>query len=160
MNILSEETVKKIEELQKKYPTKRSVVLPALHIAQEEKGYVTKEAMAQIAKMLDVPPVQVYESATFYTMYNKEPVGRFHIQVCANLSCSLMGADHIIEYIASKLGIDVSETSSDGKFTLSTVECLGSCGTAPMMQINDEYYEDLNEKKIDQIIEGLNSGNA
>ncbi len=158
--MLSKKTIKKIEEVQKKYPTKRSAVLPALHLAQEEQGYLTREAMAQIAKMLEIPPVQVYESATFYTMYNKKPVGKFHIQVCGNLSCSLMGADHIVEYISSKLGIAVSETSNDGKFTLSTVECLGSCGTAPMMQINDQYYEDLNENKIDEIIEGLNSKNA
>ena len=155
MAILSEETLKKIEEVQKKYPTKRSAVLPALHLAQAEQGYVTKDAMAEIAQILSVPPIQVYESATFYTMYNKKPVGRNHIQVCTNLSCSLLGAEHIVAYISKKIGVSKGQTTEDNKFTLSTVECLGSCGTAPMMQINDEYHEDLTEEKIDKILDGL-----
>jgi len=153
--ILSEETLKKIEEVQKKYPTKRSAVLPALYLAQAEQGYVTKEAMAEIAELLSLPPIQVYESATFYTMYNKKPVGRNHIQVCTNLSCSLLGAEHIVEYISKKIGVSKGKTTEDKKFTLSTVECLGSCGTAPMMQINDDYHEDLTEEKIDKILDGL-----
>jgi NADH-quinone oxidoreductase E subunit len=152
---LSEETLKKIEEVQKKYPTKRSAVLPALHLAQAQEGYVTKDAMAEIAQLLSVPPIQVYESATFYTMYNKKPVGKNHIQVCTNLSCSLLGAEHIVEYISKKIGVTKGKTTEDGKFTLSTVECLGSCGTAPMMQINDDYHEDLTEEKIDKILDGL-----
>ena len=155
MAILSEETLKKIEEVQKKYPTKRSAVLPSLYLAQAEQGYVTKEAMAEIAELLSVPPIQVYESATFYTMYNKKPVGRNHIQVCTNLSCSLLGAEHIVEYISKKIGVSKGKTTEDSKFTLSTVECLGSCGTAPMMQINDDYHEDLTEEKIDKILDGL-----
>ncbi len=155
MAILSKETLKKIEEEQKKYPTKRSAVLPSLYHAQAEQGYVTKEAMAEIAEILSLPPIQVYESATFYTMYNKKPVGRNHIQVCTNLSCSLLGAEHIVEYIAKKIGVSKGKTTEDNKFTLSTVECLGSCGTAPMMQINDDYHEDLTEEKIDKILDGL-----
>ncbi len=155
MAILSEETLKKIEEEQKKYPTKRSAVLPSLYLAQAEQGYVTKEAMAEIAELLSLPPIQVYESATFYTMYNKKPVGRNHIQVCTNLSCSLLGAEHIVEYISKKIGVSKGKTTEDNKFTLSTVECLGSCGTAPMMQINDDYHEDLTEEKIDKILDGL-----
>ncbi|MDT8316498.1 MAG: NADH-quinone oxidoreductase subunit NuoE [bacterium] len=155
MAILSEETLKKIEEVQKKYPTKRSAVLPALYLAQAEQGYVTKDAMAEIAQILSVPPIQVYESATFYTMYNKKPVGRNHIQVCTNLSCSLLGAEHIVEYISKKIGVSKGKTTEDNKFTLSTVECLGSCGTAPMMQINDDYHEDLTEEKIDKILDGF-----
>lgn len=153
--MLSEEALKKIAEVQKKYPTKRSAVLPSLYIAQEDQGYVTKESMAEIARILDLPPVQVYESATFYTMYNKAPVGRHHIQVCTNLSCSLLGAEHIVDYISRKLEVGVGETTDDQKFTLSKVECLGSCGTAPMMQINDEYFENLTEEKIDKILESL-----
>lgn len=155
MGVLSEKTVKKIAEVQKKYPTKRSAVLPSLYLAQEEQGYITKEAMAEIARILSVPPVQVYESATFYTMYNKKPVGRNHIQVCTNLSCSLLGAEHIVEYISRKIGVKVGGTTHDKRFTLSTVECLGSCGTAPMMQINDEYYENLTDEKIDKILDSL-----
>lgn len=155
MAILSVETLKKIEEVQKKYPTKRSAVLPSLYLAQAEQGYVTKEAMTEIAELLSVPPIQVYESATFYTMYNKKPVGRNHIQVCTNLSCSLLGAEHIVEYISKKIGVSKGQTTEDKRFTLSTVECLGSCGTAPMMQINDDYHEDLTEEKIDKILDGL-----
>lgn len=155
MSALSEKTLKKIDEVLKKYPTKRSAVLPSLFLAQEEHGHLTKEAMAEIAKLLCIPPVQVYESATFYTMYNKKPVGRHHIQVCTNLSCSLLGAEHVVQYISGKIGVPSGKTTSDDKFTLSTVECLGSCGTAPMMQIGDEYYEDLTEEKIDNILDGL-----
>lgn len=155
MGVLSEKTVKKIAEIQKKYPTKRSAVLPSLYLAQEDQGYVTREAMAEIAKILSLPPVQVYESATFYTMYNKKPVGRNHIQVCTNLSCSLLGAEHIVDYISKKIGVKTGGTTNDNRFTLSTVECLGSCGTAPMMQINDEYYENLTEEKIDKILDSL-----
>ena len=155
MGVLSENALKRIEEVQQKYCTRRSAVLPSLYIAQEEQGYVTKEAMAEIAKVLSIPPVQVYESATFYTMYNKKPVGKHHIQVCTNLSCSLLGAEHVVKYISDKLGIKKGETTEDKMFTLSEVECLGSCGTAPMMQINDDYHEDLTEEKIDKILDGL-----
>jgi len=155
VGVLSEKTVKKIVEVQKKYPTKRSAVLPSLYLAQEDQGYVTKEAMAEIARLLSVPPVQVYESATFYTMYNKKPVGRNHIQVCTNLSCSLLGAEHIVEYISKKIGVKVGGTTQDNRFTLKTVECLGSCGTAPMMQVNDDYHENLTEEKIDKILDSL-----
>ncbi len=153
--MLSKEALEKIAEVQKKYPSKRSAVLPSLYIAQEEQGYVTQEAMAEIAKILELPPNQVFESATFYTMYNKKPVGKYHIQVCTNLSCSLLGAEHIVEYISRKIGTASGETTSDKKFTLSTVECLGSCGTAPMMQLNDDYHEDLTEEKIDKILDSL-----
>jgi NADH-quinone oxidoreductase E subunit len=153
--MLSQAAIKKIEEVQKKYPTKRSAVLPSLYIAQEEQGWVTKEAMAEIARMLDIPPTQVFESATFYTMYNKKPVGKYHVQVCANLSCSLLGAEHVVKYISKKLNIKVGETSSDKKFTLSTVECLGSCDTAPMLQLNDEYHENLTEEKINKLLDSL-----
>jgi len=155
VSVLSAETLKKIEEVRKKYPTSRSAVLPSLYLIQEEHGYVTKEGMAEVARLLSIPPVQVYESATFYTMYNKKPVGKHHIQVCTNLSCSLLGAEHIVKYISGKIGVASGETTDDGKFTLSTVECLGSCGTAPMMQIGDDYHEDLTEEKIDKILDSL-----
>lgn len=153
--MLSEAALKEIDDIQKKYPTKRSAVLPSLYVAQGEQGYVTQEAMSEIARILDIPPTQVYEAATFYTMYNKKPVGKYHIQVCANLSCSLLGADHLVDYISGKLDIKKGETTKDKKFTLSTVQCLGSCGTAPMLQLNDDYHEDLTEEKIDKILDGL-----
>lgn len=147
----------KIEEIAKRYPDKRSAVMPALYLAQEKYGYLSKEAMEEVAEILALPPVQVYEIATFYTMYNKQPVGRYHIQVCTNVSCMLLGAENLVDYIKKRLGIEVGETTSDGLFTLSTVECLGSCGTAPVMQINDEYYENLTKEKIDDILNTLKS---
>ena len=153
--MLSEAALKEIDDIQKKYPTKRSAVLPSLYVAQGEQGYLTQEAMAEIARILEIPPTQVYEAATFYTMYNKKPVGKYHIQVCTNLSCSLLGADHLVEYLSTKLGVKKGETTEDKRFTLSTVQCLGSCGTAPMLQLNDDYHEDLTEEKIDKILDGL-----
>ena len=148
----------KIEEIARRYPDPRSAVMPALYLAQEKHGYLTKEAMEEVAEALNIPPVQVYEIATFYTMFNKRPVGRYHIQVCTNVSCMLLGAETLVDYLKEKLGIDVGETTRDGLFTLSTVECLGSCGTAPVMQINDTYYENLTKERIDEILEGLRRG--
>jgi len=138
--------------------------MPALFVVQREYGYVNKEGMREVATILGLRPVQVYEVATFYTMYNKKPVGKYHVQVCTNISCSLLGADHIMDFLSQRLGIRVKETTPDKMFTLSAVECLGSCGaveclgscgTAPMMQINDRYYEDLTKEKIEEILKGL-----
>ena len=147
----------KIEEISKKYPDKRSAVMPALYLVQDKYGYLTKEAMEEVAVALNLPPVQVYEIATFYTMYNKKPVGKYHIQLCTNVSCMLLGSEDILGYLKEKLGVDEGETTEDGLFTLSTVECLGSCGTAPVMQINDTYYEGITKDKVDKILEGLGS---
>ena len=129
--------------------------MPALFVVQREYGYVTEEGMREVANILGLMPVQVFEVATFYTMYNKKPVGKYHIQVCTNISCSLLGADHIVDFLSMRLGVKVKETTPDKMFTLSAVECLGSCGTAPMMQINDRYYEDLTKEKIEEILKGL-----
>lgn len=127
----------------------------ALHIAQGEEGYITEEAMREVADILDMPPVEIHEVAAFYTMYNKKPIGRYHIQVCRNLSCSLLGAEHLIDYLERILNIKVGGITTDGMFTLSTVECLGSCGTAPVMQINEDYYENLTEERIEEILNKL-----
>jgi len=124
-------------------------------IAQQECGYLTEEALREIASILDISTVQLNEIAAFYTMYNKKPVGKYHVQVCTNVSCSLLGAEHIVEVLSKKLGTKKGETTPDNKFTLSEVECLGSCGTAPMMQINDDYYENLTDAKIEEILKGL-----
>jgi len=112
--------------------------------------------MEEIAAILEMQPVEVNAAAAFYTMYNiDKPVGRNHIQVCRNISCSLMGAEHIITHLERALGIKTGETTPDHRFTLSTVECLGSCGTAPMMQVNDEYYENLTEAKVDELLKKM-----
>ena len=108
-----------------------------------------------MATLLDLPPAKVLHVATFYTMFNKRPVGKYHIQVCTTLSCMLRGSDDLVDHLKKKLGIEVGETTPDGKFSLVRVECLGSCGTAPMFQLNDDYHEDLTIEQVDQILDGL-----
>jgi NADH-quinone oxidoreductase subunit E len=153
--MLSNEARAEIKQVKGKYPDPRSALLPALHVAQRERGWLSPEVMRDVAEVMDLPPTEVASVASFYTMFNRQPVGENLVQVCTNISCSLLGAEHIVECLKSKLGIDVGETTPDNKFTLVTVECLGSCGTAPMMQINDTYYENLTEEKIDRILEEL-----
>jgi NADH-quinone oxidoreductase E subunit len=143
------------ERLLTRYPDKEAVILPALHLAQREFGYVSDEAVEYIAGLLGVSPARINGVATFYTMYNRKPVGKYHVQVCRNIACSLLGAEHLIEHVAKKLGVKPGETTPDGKFTLSLVECLGSCGTAPVMQVNDDYYENLTEASIDAVLDRL-----
>lgn len=154
--MFTEEMKREIEGLFEMYGDKRSAVMSALYVAQRERGHISEEDMREIADLLDIKPVIVSEVGAFYTMYNvKKPVGKYHIQVCANLSCSLREAEIIIAHLEQTLHIKVGETTSDKKFTLETVECLGSCGTAPMMQINDDYYEDLTEGKVNTILSKL-----
>ncbi len=155
--MLSDKAKKEILEGLKKYHNKRSGVMDSLRVAQREAGgHLAEEDMAEIAGMLGMQPVEVNAAAAFYTMYRiKKPVGRFHIQVCRNISCSLLGAEHIIKFIEGRLGIRAGETTADKKFTLSTVECLGSCGTAPMMQVNDDFHENLTEERIVEVLKKL-----
>ena len=151
----SEETRREFERLLPRYPDRRAAVLPTLYLAQRDFGYLSDEAVRYVADLLGFPPSLIYGVATFYTMYNKKPVGKYHLQICRNLSCSLMGAEHLIEHVARKIGVKPGETTADGRFTLSTAECLGSCGTAPVMQINDDYYENLSEDSVDALLDGL-----
>jgi len=153
--VLSENAKAEIKQIRGKYPDPKSALLTALHAAQREHGWLSSEVMHDVAGVMDLPPTEVASVASFYTMFNLQPVGENLIQVCTNISCSLLGAEHIVEYLKTKLSIDVGETTPDNKFTLVTVECLGSCGTAPMMQINDTYYENLTEEKMDRILEEL-----
>lgn len=153
---LSSKGRERVKELLTHYPNKQAALIPTLWIAQEEWGWVSAEAMESIAKLLELPVSHVQGVASFYTMCNKRPVGRYHIQVCWNISCSLRGATSIVDCISKRLGIGMGETTPDKKFTLSGVECLASCGTAPAMQINDTYYENLTEEKIHQILDKLN----
>ena len=152
---LSEVGIGRIRELFSRYPDKRSAMLAALRIAQEEQGYVTEEAMGEIAVLLEQTPVQVYETATFYTMFSLQPLGKHVIQVCRTLSCALVGADGLVRYLEQTLAIKPGETTPDGLFSLKTVECLAACGAGPMMQINDDYYEYLTREKIDRILADL-----
>ena len=152
----SPEDLKKIEEFKSRYPDHTSAVMPTLWLAQGRFGFLSDEALGAVAAALDLPKPEVIAVATFYSMYNREPVGKYIIQVCCTLSCSLMGADALIEHLKRKLGIDFGETTPDGKFTLRKVECLASCGTAPMMQINEgNYHENLTLEKVDQILDSL-----
>lgn len=153
--MFNDENLKKLEELKKRYPTNKALTLPALWLAQEQFGWISEDIMRYIADLIHVPYNHVYSVASFYTMYNKKPVGKYHIQICTNISCQLMGSENIIQYLCKKLEINLGNTTSDGKFTLSEVECLGACGGAPAMQINDEYYEKLTPEKIDKILLNL-----
>ncbi|MGC8825969.1 MAG: NADH-quinone oxidoreductase subunit NuoE [Anaerolineae bacterium] len=153
--ILSETAIAQIREAMKKYPQARSALLPALEIAQREAGYLSPQVLREVALLMDLPPVEVASVASFYTMFYRRPVGKHIIQVCTNISCSLMGAEHIVDVLRKRLGIEVGETTPDGRFTLLTVECLGSCGTAPVMQVDDTYYENLTEERLDAILAEL-----
>lgn len=144
-----------------KYPENRqgSAVMPLLDIAQREcGGWIPRPAMDYIADLLEIPRIRVYEVATFYTMYNLEPVGDYHVQVCTNLPCWLRGSDKVKRTCIETLGIEVGKTTSNGKFTLSEVECLGACVNAPMMQINNDYFEDLDETSTASILTELEIG--
>lgn len=151
----SQEALKKFEETVSRYPKKEAAMLPILYLAQEEFGYLSEEAIDYVAKMMGLSAARVYGVVTFYTMLNRKPIGRHHIQVCRTLSCALMGSEKITAFLKEKLGVQVGESTPDGKFTLSEVECLASCGTGPMMQINDDCYENLTEAKLEEILRNL-----
>ena len=143
-----------------KYPAGRqqSAVMPLLDLAQRQDGWVSRAAMEVIAEMLDMAPIRVEEVATFYTMYNRKPVGKFHVQVCTNLPCMLRGSDDVVAAAKAALGVDFGDMTTDGLFTLSEVECLGACVNAPMMQINDDYYEDLDAESTKAVLEAFKRG--
>ena len=149
----SQETLQQFDEVVSRYPEKKSAILPVLYMAQKEFGHLSQEAIEYVAKLMAIPAAHLYGIVTFYTMFNMKPVGRHHLQVCRTLPCALLGSERIINYLKKKRGINLGETTPDGKFTLSEVECLASCGTAPVMQINDDYCENLSEEKIDEILQ-------
>src|SRR5579875_3957858 len=152
----SENNLNKAKEIIARYPEgkQKSALLPLLHLAQEEfGGWLSTEAMDYVAELLQLKPIEVYEVATFYSMYNLKPVGKYVFEVCQTGPCMLNGSDQIISYIKEKLGINVGETTDDGLFTLKTVECLGACGYAPMMQMGKFYKEHLTKERVDQIVD-------
>lgn len=154
----SDATMALVQKILKRYPEGRhkSALLPILHLAQAEfDGWLSPATMDYVAAILNLKPIEVYEVASFYSMYNLRPVGKCLLEVCRTGPCMLRGADDIVEYLEEKLGIKDGETTADGMFTLKTVECLASCGTAPMMQVGDHYLEDLTCEKIDGILEDL-----
>jgi len=151
----NEEKLAKANEIIARYPEGRqkSALMPLLHLAQEEWGWLSAETMDYVAGLLQLEPIEVYEVATFYTMYNLKPVGSYVFEVCHTGPCMLRGSDDILAYIKEKLNIKVGETTADGLFTLKTAECLGACGYAPMMQLGKHYREHLTKEKVDAIIE-------
>jgi NADH-quinone oxidoreductase E subunit len=152
----SADALRRFDEIVSRYPKKEAAMLPVLYLAQEEFGYLSPDAIECVARMMELSPARIYGVVTFYTMLNMKPVGRHHIQVCRTLPCALMGSGQITAFLKQRLGVGTGETTPDGKFTLSEVECLASCGTAPMMQINDDYYENLSEERVEEILRGLN----
>jgi len=150
--MLSEQITQQINSELIKYPDRQSVLLPALHIVQGEYGWISQESMADIADLLELQPIEVLEVVSFYTMFNMQPVGQVHLQVCQNISCSLLDSRHLVNFLEEKLKIKVGDTTPDGKYTLSQVECLGYCGTAPAMMINDVIVDSLTEEMIDSLL--------
>jgi NADH-quinone oxidoreductase subunit E len=150
--MLTQENIQKIESFKKQFPELQAATIPALWVAQQQYGWLSSETIAEVASILGLPEHHVLGVATFYTMFNKKPVGKYHIQVCTNVSCQLLGSVKISEYICNQLKIRPGETTADGRFTISEVECLGSCGTAPVMQVNDDYYEQVTQEKIDTLL--------
>lgn len=152
----NEEKLKKVNELISRYPQgkQKSALLPVLHLAQQEfGGWLDVDTMDYVASLLQIQPIEVYEVATFYSMYNLKPVGKYVFEVCQTGPCMVKGSDEIINYIKEKLAIGIGETTADGLFTLKVVECLGACGYAPMMQLGKSYREHLTKEKIDAIID-------
>jgi NADH-quinone oxidoreductase E subunit len=151
----SDSTKKRLDDVIARYPKKEAALLPILHLVQQEVGFISSAEEKQVADLLEITPIQVREVVTFYTMYNRQPVGKYHIQICSNLSCSLLGAQTLVDYLMEKLGIELGETTEDKKFTLTTVECLGACEHAPCMMVNFDYHGNLDQKKIDEILDKL-----
>jgi NADH-quinone oxidoreductase subunit E len=151
--ILSDSAKLQISQVAKRYPKIRSAILPALHIANEEHGYLSDQMYEEIATVLGLKFIDVAQAASFYTMFPKAKRGKYLIQVCRNISCALMGSHHLTDYLLEKLNVDLGETTADGMFTVVEVECLGSCTTAPMMQVNAHYYENLTIEKVDRLID-------
>jgi NADH-quinone oxidoreductase subunit E len=149
--------IPEFERFRARFPAgfESSFVLPCLRRIQEDRGYVADSDIAELAAYLGIPQIQIEEVLSFYTMFRRKPIGRWHLQFCHNVSCSMNGAENILGHVSRKLGIAPGQTTPDGRCTLSVVECLGSCGTAPMMMINEAYHENLDLAKVDALLEGL-----
>jgi len=149
--------VPEFEKRRERFPAgfESSLVLPCLRRIQEDRGYVANSDIEELAVFLGVPQIQIEEVLSFYTQFRRKPIGRWHLQFCHNVSCSMNGAENVLAHVERKLGIKPGQTTPDGRYTLSTVECLGSCGTAPMMMVNDGYHENLTLTKLDELLQGL-----
>lgn len=158
----SKESMEIIEQMIKRYPEgkQKSALIPVLHIAQAEfGGWLSPETMDYVASVLQLKPIEVYEVASFYSMFNLKPVGKCVLEVCHTGPCAINGGEALVEYLSKKLNIKVGETTNDGMFTLKAVECLGSCGTAPMLQCGKDYFENLTDEKVDTLLEKMKTEN-
>lgn len=155
----TQENLDKIKDILKKYPTKKAAVMPVLYLGQDQNGWISKEVMIEIASVLEITEEEVFGVVTFYTMFYEKPVGKNHLQVCTNVSCMLRGGYDIYNQVKEKLGLGNWGVSEDKKFSLEEVECMGSCGTAPMIAVNEDYYENITQEKVNEIIESLKSKN-
>ncbi len=150
--MLSDTLKNKFDQVIARYPVKRSAIVPLLLFAQDETGYVSDEVIEEIARRVDVRPIEVIEDISYYSMLHRQPIGRYNLQVCTNISCLLRGGEEILDYCSNKLGIGHQQTTPDGLFSLEEVECLGACCGAPAMQVNYDYYENLTPEKVDALI--------
>ena len=153
--MLKQENLEKAQSLFARYPDKKAALLPILWIAQEQEGWISQEMMKYIGDLVGVPYAHILGVVTFYTMYNDKKLGKYHIEVCTNVSCMLRGSDKILSSVEKACGTKLGSTSSDGKFTISEVECMGACGGAPMLAIGEEYHEHLTPEKTEQLLAGL-----
>lgn len=152
---LSPEREKHVEEILSRYPNSKAACIPVLHVCQEQNGWISEEVMQFVADRLSLSTAHVKGVVTFYTLFNKEPVGKHQVWVCRTLSCALRGSDEILHHCEKRLGVSPGQTTKDGKVTLRTAECLASCGTAPMMQVDKDYYENLTTAEVDRILDRL-----
>lgn len=155
----TEENLQKINEILKKYPFKKPALMPVLYIAQEQNGFISDEVIRETAKILELTPEEVLGVVTFYTMYHQKEMGKYHIQVCTNVSCMLRGGYELFDRVKEKLGIENMQVTEDKNFSLEEVECMGSCGTAPMIAVNEDFYENLTKEKVDGILDSLKNKN-
>ena len=153
------ENLDRIEQETKKYPVRKPAVMAALYIGQEQNGYISLEVIKEVAEVLGMTNEEVLGVVTFYSMYHQKQMGKYHIQVCTNVSCMLRGGYEIWNQVKDKFGIDHMEVTADQKFSLEEVECMGSCGTAPMIAVNEDYFENLSKEKVEEILESLRSTN-
>lgn len=154
----TDENVAIAEEIIARYPRKRSALIPLLHLAQEQDGYVTEEAMEHIAELVGITPAEVLGTASFYEMFKREPVGEYLVNVCTNISCMLLGGEELLHHLENRLGIKAGETTPDGKFTLEDVECIAACTEAPCLQVNYRYFYRVTPERADQLVEDLRAG--
>lgn len=150
--LLSESSIKELNRLKDLYPEKKSIVLMVLHVIHDQFGFLKPDAIDEAAEIVGIPPMDFHQAGSFYTFFPRQKVGKYHIQVCRTLSCYLRGSEELVEYLIDKLNIKMGGVTEDGMFSLTEVECLGSCGSGPMMQINDTYYENLNRARVDNIL--------